>query len=255
MTCAKHTHTRVGNDCVRCEGHWGDWGSCSVSCGAGYQTRNWIIDKPANSADDCTPLVPTETRACPNSPHCPVHCEHNGYSAVDDGKTPPCSVSCGGGLKYSCLDVVTQAQHGGTECPESLKAEPCNEQPCPVDCVVSWNQEWSQCTQNCGSGKQTLSYTIETPPAHGGAPCPAPKEEDCNEHPCPVDCTGTWSEWGDCSATCGAGYRSRKFTVEHAGSSGGQGCPSSPERGPCDKGACPPVANEQEIVQLPTCPS
>jgi len=251
MTCAMHTHTRVGNDCVACQGHWGDWSSCSVSCGEGHQTRNWVIDDPKDPAQ-CTPLLPMQTRSCPESPHCPVHCVHEGYDAAVD--TPPCSVSCGGGKRYSCLKVVTQAQHGGESCPEDLKSEDCNTDPCPVDCLVEWHAAWTECSQPCGGGKQTLSFDVLTQMSHNGAVCPETKEEDCNTHPCPVDCAGTWSDWSECTATCGGGMQSSKFEVTNPGSAGGKLCPASPKRQACGMDVCPPTIADPEVVHLPNCP-
>lgn len=261
MTCAGHhqgnTHTRVGNDCKRCEGHWTEWSACGVggvTCGTGHRTRTWAITGPVGSnnlQNDCKKVPSMQTEEC-HVAECPVHCVHNGYSAAED--VPACSKSCGGGKRYSCLDVVTHAQHGGTECPETLKEEDCNTQPCPVDCVVEWETDWSECSKTCGAGKQTLSRNIVTQVAHGGVACPADKEDDCNEHPCPVDCEGTWGGWGECSATCGGGTQIRKFSVTNPGSAGGRGCPASPQRQECAMNPCPPIKVDDEIVQVAQCP-
>ena len=42
--------------------------------------------------------------------------------------------------------------------------------------------------------------------------------------PAPVDCTGMWSGWSECSQTCGTGTTSRTFSVVAASSNGGDGC-------------------------------
>jgi hypothetical protein len=39
-----------------------------------------------------------------------------------------------------------------------------------------------------------------------------------------VDCGGGWGAWGDCSAACGGGTRSRTYTVTRAAANGGAGC-------------------------------
>ncbi|MBI4699452.1 MAG: thrombospondin type-1 domain-containing protein, partial [Nitrospirae bacterium] len=87
-------------------------------------------------------------------------------------------------------------------------------QPCviPVDCVVSNWSDWGTCSASCGGGTQARTRTIVTPPATGGAECPALSEEQsCNTHACPVYgwVTGGWSE---CSKECGGGTQMR--TVE-----------------------------------------
>jgi len=56
----------------------------------------------------------------------------------------------------------------------------------PVDCVVS---DWSKCSKDCGTGKQ--SRTITTPKVGTGKDCPV-LEQDCNTQACPpTDVCGT----------------------------------------------------------------
>jgi hypothetical protein len=81
---------------------------------------------------------------------------------------------------------VTPPAYGGAECPPLEETRACNEQPCPVDCVVSEWSEWSECSAPCGGGTQSRTRTIVTPPANGGTPCPELEEtRACNEQPCP----------------------------------------------------------------------
>merc|ERR1711871_1722676 len=57
-----------------------------------------------------------------------------------------------------------------------------------------------------------------------------------------VDCAGTWSSWGACSATCGGGTQSRSYTVSTPASGGGTSCPASHgemQSQQCNTGACP----------------
>jgi hypothetical protein len=65
----------------------------------------------------------------------------------------------------------------------------------PVDCKVSKWGEWSKCTKKCGGGSTSRSRTIVTPPARGGAGCPALTEtQKCNAQ----ECAHSDMEWYYC---------------------------------------------------------
>merc|ERR1719421_2090809 len=66
-----------------------------------------------------------------------------------------CSVECGGGERTLTREVVTPASNGGAECPIMIEKEPCNMQPCPIDCVVDMWSEFGACSKDCGGGIQT----------------------------------------------------------------------------------------------------
>lgn len=55
----------------------------------------------------------------------------------------------------------------------------------------------------------------------------------------PVDCAGSWGEWGACDATCGSGTRTRTYTVSQQSAVGGLACPATngdSEDETCDAG-------------------
>ena len=53
------------------------------------------------------------------------------------------------------------------------------------------------------------TYSISTPATNGGKPCSNANGENttqvCNLNACPVDCIGSFSEYGECSLPCGKG--------------------------------------------------
>ncbi len=155
---------------------------------------------------------------------------------VSDWST--CSTSCGGG---SQTRTITQQSSGsGSECP--TLSQSCNTTPCnPVDCQVSWS-DWDSCSASCGGGIQTKTGTITQQPQNGGASCPTDltQTQACNTSPCSIDCqVSEWSNWSDCSTSCGDGTQTRTRYVTVPPQNGGASCPLLIESQPCNKGACP----------------
>ncbi len=214
---------------------WSAWDTCTKSCGSGSQGRTRDVDTPdQNGGVSCSTEV-SQNRAC-NTHDCPVDCV-----VSDWGANSTCSQSCGGGSKIRHRTITTQAAHGGVACPALNETHPCNEQPCPVDCVVSAFSDWTPCTQSCGNGTQTRSRSVTTSPAHGGAACPAlDQARSCNEQPCPVDCVvSAWGAYSPCTVTCATGTKTRSRSVETAAQHGGVQCGNLTEVGACDAGPCP----------------
>jgi hypothetical protein len=194
---------------------YGEWSSCSASCGGGTRTFTRLVEK--NPWGAACAYDNGETQACNTQP-CPaiVDCQ---------GTWGSCSAACGGGTQD--FTVTTPAANGGAACPTSPR--PCNEQSCaaPINCQGSWGA----CSASCGGGLQ--SFNITTAPANGGAACPNPLTRPCNTQDCslPINCQGTWDT---CSATCGGGTQG--FQVTTAPANGGAACPTSPRA--CNTQAC-----------------
>ena len=142
------------------------------------------------------------------------------------GEFSECSATCGGGTRTKTYDITTPAQNGGTPCPTSPPiTEPCNTDPCPINCVGSYG-EFSQCSKTCGGGTRTKTYEITTPEQHGGAPCPISPtiNETCNTQPCPIDCEGYFITTEKCSKECDGGKETIKYVISQEGKNGGKEC-------------------------------
>merc|ERR1719235_3027186 len=116
-----------------------------------------------------------------------------------------CSVECGGGERTLTREVITPAANGGAECPIMIEKEPCNMQPCPIDCVVDMWSEFGMCSKDCGGGIQTRVRRAITEDEHGGEPCGDLSETaECNMDACDLPCElePVWSEWSECSKEC-----------------------------------------------------
>ena len=61
---------------------------------------------------------------------------------------------------------------GGAACQQVWEEQPCQVQPCPIDCVLSAWSAWTACSPDCGTvRKKTRSRSVVTPAQHGGT-CP-----------------------------------------------------------------------------------
>ncbi|KAJ8310623.1 hypothetical protein KUTeg_012488 [Tegillarca granosa] len=221
---------------------WAAWGTCTVTCGGGSQTRSRTCSNP-------TPQYGGNT--CSGS-------VDGGWDAWSTWTT--CTVTCGGGTQSRTRGCNSPApQYGGAYCGgSSFDLQACNTQNCPIDGVwTSWTS-WSVCTVTCGGGTQDKTRTCTDPaPQHGGADCPgnSSDRQDCNTQVCIIDgAWGSWSSWGTCTVTCGTGRQSRSRVCDDPRpANGGLNCTGdSGEYQDCNNQTCP-VAAAGQYVQL--CPS
>ena len=161
----------------------------------------------------------------------------------------PCSENCGGGQKEKTYTITTPKVGSGSECEAANGekiTESCNTEPCPIDCVGSWSG-FGSCSEECGGGQKEKTFTITTPRVGSGSECEAADgekiTESCNTGPCPVDCVGSWSGWGDCSEECGSGgTQTREYTISKVAENGGAECikpHGEIEERNCNEEVCP----------------
>ena len=108
------------------DGGWssyGSWGSCSVSCGGGTQTRSRTCTNPApaNGGASCSGSA-TESQSC-NTAACPVNGVCNNatqFSCTTGSSTANVAGSCGGNSTWTC-----SGSGGGTSANCSLANAPC----------------------------------------------------------------------------------------------------------------------------------
>merc|ERR1712112_321304 len=140
-----------------------------------------------------------------------------------------CSKTCGGGTKTRTCTNPAPA-HGGADCEPGYGpgvTDSCNTDSCPSGPINGHWSEWGPCSKTCGGGTKTRTCTNPAP-AHGGADCEAgygPGVTDsCNTDNCPSGpINGHWSEWGECSKTCGGVTKTRTCT-NPAPAHGGADC-------------------------------
>ncbi len=120
--------------CVPVGGGWTDWGSCSVTCGGGVQSRSCANPTPACGGENCSGAIyrTCNTQSCVSpTPSCqPVS---GGWGAWGD-----CTVSCGGGTQSrSCANPTPAC--GGSNC-AGATIRTCNTQVCGIGGAQSSSQ-------------------------------------------------------------------------------------------------------------------
>ncbi|XP_068563703.1 hemicentin-1 [Cebidichthys violaceus] len=223
-------------------GSWLPWSPCSESCGKGMQSRIRLCNSPPPAFDgpQCEG-TDTQTQVCKERP-CPVDGKWSSW--VSWGA---CSVSCGGGTRQRtrlCASPVPQ--HGGRRCEgNDVHIDFCNSDPCPIS--GNWGpwSSWGSCSKTCNGGQMRRYRTCDNPrPANGGRACAGADTQiqRCSTANCPVDANwGSWQQWGECSASCGGGERTRvRLCNNPSSSNGGRPCPGdSSQLSRCNSPACP----------------
>ncbi|XP_058494160.1 hemicentin-1 isoform X1 [Solea solea] len=223
-------------------GSWLPWSPCSETCGKGMQSRIRLCNNPPPVFDgpQCEG-TDTQTQVCKERP-CPVDGKWSSW--VSWGA---CSVSCGGGTRQRTRLCASPApHHGGRQCEgNDVHIDFCNSEPCPIN--GNWGpwSSWGSCSKTCNGGQMRRYRTCDNPrPANGGRACAGADTQiqRCSTANCPVDGNwGSWQPWGQCSASCGGGARTRvRLCNRPSPSNGGRLCPGdSSQLSRCNNQACP----------------
>ncbi|XP_041648005.1 hemicentin-1 [Cheilinus undulatus] len=223
-------------------GSWLPWSPCSETCGKGMKSRIRLCNNPPPAFDgpQCDGSD-TQTQMCKER-QCPVDGKWSSW--VSWGA---CSVSCGGGTRQRTRLCASPApQYGGRQCEgNDVHIDFCNSDPCPIN--GNWGpwSSWGSCSKTCNGGQMRRYRTCDNPrPANGGRACTGADSQiqRCGTDNCPVDGNwGPWQPWGDCSASCGGGERSRvRLCNSPSPTNGGRPCPGdSSQLSRCNSQACP----------------
>jgi hypothetical protein len=215
---------------------WGQWSSCTQTCGSGEQTRTRHITRQNGKKKSVCPRL-NEVADCATDPCPAVHCHVSAFSAWSS-----CAKTCGGSSQRRTRSIVKQDEYGGKECPPLAEKRACGMQLCPVHCKMSTFSEFTPCSRTCGNtGAKMRSREILVQPLRDGTPCLHTHETaTCNTHACPIDCVHTdFTNFDGCSKTCGWGVRTRTLSIVVAAAWGGKACPDTVHRVPCRTVECP----------------
>ena len=228
---------------------WSHWSDCSMTCSRGSEVRFRTCSNPSpqHGGQNCSGNS-SDVRYCKFDP-CPVHANWTAWSKWSD-----CSKTCAHGTRSrnrTCSSPYPQ--FGGRNCSgQNTETQLCNAVPCPVHGEWSTWSQWSECSSSCSSGTKARTRTCNNPsPTNGGHTCTgnATETEWCQIIPCPIHGGwGKWSNWTDCTKTCGNGIKSRYRNCDSPPSQhGGKYCPGdSNQSKQCSQQPCPLVGEWTE---------
>ncbi|XP_060595416.1 uncharacterized protein LOC132749606 isoform X2 [Ruditapes philippinarum] len=185
ITESLHDLTEELSDANKKDGEWSsweNWGSCSVSCDGGIQSRLRTCSNPRPSLlGRYCDGNPDETRTCNKN-----QCADGEWSSWENWGS--CSVSCDGGIQ-SRLRTCSNPRPSllGRYCdgsPEETRT--CNKRQCEDGGWSSW-QRWGSCSVSCGGGIQSRLRACSNPrPSLLGRYCNGSPDETrtCNKRQC-----------------------------------------------------------------------
>eukprot|EP00928_Gymnodinium_smaydae_P043542 TRINITY_DN2914_c0_g2_i3.p1 TRINITY_DN2914_c0_g2~~TRINITY_DN2914_c0_g2_i3.p1 ORF type:complete len:2033 (+),score=334.18 TRINITY_DN2914_c0_g2_i3:329-6427(+) len=225
---------------VHCSlGMWGDWGSCSASCGDnGYELRLRVKEVEEEYGGKECHAIPSLSRRCNTHP-CPVDCWFDPWQ-----DWTACSLTCGKGKRYRRRDP-NQNEFGGFACyhEDGTEGQDCNDFPCPQDCIWDIWSAFTECSQSCGTGTRYRSRGKTQIMMHGGRKCEGDdmQTRKCNTHSCPMDCDfGDWGPWTYCPVTCDGAKVHREREILAYPKHGGMVCRGETKQyAPCGNVPCP----------------
>ncbi|XP_078106430.1 spondin-1a isoform X2 [Sander vitreus] len=220
--------------------NWSPWSACSsATCEKGKRMRQRMLKAQLDLSVPCPHTQDFEPCMGPG-------CSDEDASTCMLSEWiswSPCSLTCGMGTR-SRERYVKQFPDDGSVCTQPTEdTENCvvNEECSPSSCLVTEWGEWDVCSATCGLGMKRRERMVKMPPADGSI-CGAEVLEvvkcmmpECHTIPCMLT---PWSDWSDCSVTCGKGSRTRQRMLK-----------SSVELGECTEDL-----EQVEKCMLPECP-
>ncbi|KAL3831690.1 hypothetical protein ACJMK2_023412 [Sinanodonta woodiana] len=191
---------------------WGEWGMCGVSCGEGTKKRYRSLQSGSNCGESIN-TAPCYMGECP----------------------PGCIID---GVGYAYGDIISNDGCEQCYCLQTGEKYCFNNTAAIVDGEWGAWSTWFDCSTTCKGGVKARTRLCNDPlPACNGFPCPGDNTEftSCNEA---IDCCEvyTWSEWSDCSASCGTGQQMRSHDYVDANNTI---CTANlSELRPCNYGEC-----------------
>ncbi|MED6294069.1 Spondin-1, partial [Characodon lateralis] len=217
---------------------WSPWSACSsATCDKGRRMRQRMLKAQLDLSVPCPHTQDFQPCMAPGcsmeEPSTCMMSEWISWSA--------CSVSCGMGMR-SRERYVKQYPEDGSLCQlQTEETEKCvvNDECSDSSCVVTEWGEWDPCSVTCGVGMRRRERMVKMPPIDGSM-CKTEVAEvekcmmpECHTIPCMLS---PWSDWSECSVTCGRGVRNRQRMLKS------------------DPTECTEELEQTEKCMLPECP-
>ncbi|PIK33785.1 hypothetical protein BSL78_29402 [Apostichopus japonicus] len=190
---------------------WSKWSQCSSPCKGGFRMRHRYCEGGAEG--HCYGSL-HDMEGCNSDTPCPLD---GGWSEWSEWS--PCSVTCGEGTSDRhriCNNPYPQ--YDGNPCEgKSHQIQTCERMQCPRN-LTGWDVwgSWSVCSEECGGGTMqrsrecTLNGETISQERCGGE---FEQVSVCNYQQCSVDGNwAAWSEWNECTESCGNGVKARDRT-------------------------------------------
>lgn len=222
---------------------WSAWSECSATCGIAVKTRTRTCTNPApaHGGRVCVGQDRSEV-LCTGNPPCPVlkaPTQDGNWGSWSDWE--PCSSICGGGYRKRIRRCDNPPpMSGGSDCIGcNVEYESCNTHQCPEQTKhTTWSPWYITNSSNSNKNeyvRKRFKYTCRGPVQDPMLLTISYKEQErvCNSDNCPEDIP-RWTEWSECSVTCGGGYQERSKVCEKRNKCQG----SNHERRPCNEHSC-----------------
>uniref|UniRef100_A0A7N6AJU9 Spondin-1 n=1 Tax=Anabas testudineus TaxID=64144 RepID=A0A7N6AJU9_ANATE len=217
---------------------WSPWSACSsATCEKGRRMRQRMLKA---QLDLSVPCPHTQDFQPCMGPGCSME-ESSTCMMSEWISWSACSVSCGMGMR-SRERYVKQYPEDGSLCQlHTEETEKCvvNDECSLSSCVVTEWGEWDPCSVTCGLGMKRRERMVKMPPIDGSM-CKTEVAEvdkcmmpECHTIPCMMS---PWSDWSECSVTCGRGVRTRQRMLKS------------------DPAECTEELEQVEKCMLPECP-
>ncbi|XP_067945663.1 spondin-1-like [Watersipora subatra] len=253
---------------------WSEYTVCSVTCGIGVKTRSRSFKHPMGTLKRCPHINLQESSSCLGLVNI---CDVDPNEPVDICITTPwsywspCSVSCGPGSRVRTRQYLNAM--GQLKCSQLLMdSDECTAQI--ADCSLidtDWN---SVCVMDaepgvCSGNFTRFYYNVSMQKcqafSYGGCrgnenrfdtmgecerSCAAVMQDidslpDSSSADADVDCMVTeWTDFSQCSVSCGTGLRSRTRMIKRRNSGSGASCPKDLHESVVCASECPSVSDE-----------
>ncbi|XP_032379213.1 spondin-1 [Etheostoma spectabile] len=191
---------------------WSPWSACSsATCEKGRRMRQRMLKAQLDPSVTCPHTQ--DFQPC-MGPGCSME-ETSTCMMSEWISWSACSVSCGMGMR-SRERYVKQYPEDGLLCQlQTEETEKCvvNDECSSSTCVVTEWAEWDPCSVTCGLGMRRRERMVKMPPTDGSiCKTEVAEVEKCMMPEChTVLCMlSPWSDWSECSVTCGQGLQTRQ---------------------------------------------
>ncbi|RUS83611.1 hypothetical protein EGW08_008630, partial [Elysia chlorotica] len=225
---------------------WSDWSECSNACGSGLRERRRMLKTPGVTQDMCElDLVQTDS--------CMGDCKGRGKKLSDsfvmrhdDQRDPtdtcavtdwsvwsPCSATCGLGMKERWRMFLFNPEQRVDCGIHLMEKDLCRGEIYDCQKAIMMKNFTAICQQPLDVGpcrgdfpRWFYNHTMEKCQTFSYGGCRGNENRFDTESELRINCMVTpWSEWSECSATCGRGTVMKTRMIKVEPKNGGQRCP------------------------------